>query len=246
MRLNLVLNLTTTRVMSLSNGQIDSALSCDNESTDGPDIIFQGGVMDLYGSSQQFTAQRLKFDGCTIGVHLIWNWGWVWKSITMNSVDTGFKLVPDNRTFATGEKGESFRRYSTLVDNDGAYFERFQPQYEDRSVGDFIHVKDLGAKGDGNTDDTTAFQAALYSSLGTILFVDAGSCTVTSTVTVLSGAKIVGETWSQLAASGSYFEDALHPKVMLKVGTKGQLGDVEMQNLFLTTVGATAGAIWVE
>jgi hypothetical protein len=49
-----------------------------------------------------------------------------------------------------------------------------------------------------------------------------------------------------LVASGSYFEDALHPKVMLKVGTKGQVGDVEMQDLFFTTDGATAGAILVE
>jgi hypothetical protein len=36
--------------------------------------------------------------------------------------------------------------------------------------------EDFGATGDGSTDDTAAFQSALYVSLGKILFVDAGSC----------------------------------------------------------------------
>ena len=71
-----------------------------------------------------------------------------------------------------------------------------------------MYVKDFGATGDGSTDDTAAFQSALYASLGKILFVDAGSYILTSTVTIPSGAKIVGETWSQLVASGSYFSDA--------------------------------------
>lgn len=62
-----------------------------------------------------------------------------------------------NRTFSTGAKIGSFRRHSTLVDSDGAYFERPKPQYENRGVGDFAHVKDLGARGDGVTDDTAAF-----------------------------------------------------------------------------------------
>ncbi|KAI4613082.1 hypothetical protein J4E83_007493 [Alternaria metachromatica] len=327
---------TSTQNVLLIAGPTQNGMYAENGSGGQiSDITFQGGAIGLYGGSQQFTAQRLKFEGCTIGVHLIWDWGWVWKSITMNNVGTGFKLVPDStsgaaagnigsasfldssfnnvktvvqispptstvgsgstglileniklsgvgttvadtggktilagssskidewamgpvykgsadkkdRKFTTGEKVGSFRRHSTLVDSDGAYFERPKPQYEDRSVGDFVHIKDLGAKGDGITDDTAAFQAALYASLGKILFVDAGSYILTSTVTVPSGSKIVGETWSQLVASGSYFEDALHPKVLLKVGTNGQVGDVEMQDLFFTTVGATAGAILVE
>jgi hypothetical protein len=47
------------------------------------DIKFQGGAVGLFGGSQQFTVQRLKFSGCTVGVKLIWDWGWVWKSIEM-------------------------------------------------------------------------------------------------------------------------------------------------------------------
>jgi hypothetical protein len=151
-----------------------------------------------------------------------------------------------DRTFVTDTKTGHFHRHSTLLDGDGAYFERAKPQYEGRGVGDFVRVKDLGARGDGVTDDTAAFQAALYASVGKILFVNAGSYILTSTVTVPSGSKIVGEMWSQLVASGSYFQDALHPKVMRKLGTTGQVGDVEMQDLLFTTVDPTAGAILVE
>lgn len=256
------------------------------------DVVFKGGAIGIYGGNQQFTAQRLSFDGCTIGVHVIWDWGWVWKSITMQNVDIGFKLISDDgsgnigsvsvmdssfsnvgtaaivigtpssqpgsgstgvvlervslagvaaavkdsggnvllagsagtidqwtlgpvyegsttaRSFSDGGRVGGYRRPSTLVDADGKYFERERPQYEGYGLGDFVHVKDLGAVGDGVTDDTVAFQAALYSSQGKVLFVDAGSYILTSTVTVPMGTKVVGETWSQLVASGSYFADA--------------------------------------
>lgn len=112
------------------------------------------------------------------------------------------------RSFSKGGKIGNYRRHSTLLDNQGNYFERARPQYEDQAVSSFVHTKDLGCAGDGSTDDTAAFQAALYASLGKILFVDAGTYILTSTITIPSGAKIVGETWSQLAATGSYFSDA--------------------------------------
>lgn len=67
--------------------------------------------------------------------------------------------------------------------------------------------------GDGVTDDTVAFQRALDSTVGKILFVDAGSYILTGTITVPVGSKIVGETWSQLVARGSYFGDARHVSI---------------------------------
>jgi hypothetical protein len=78
------------------------------------------------------------------------------------------------------------------------------------------------------------------------LFVDAGSYIITSTVTIPGGSKIVGETWSQLVAAGSYFGDAKNPKVMIKVGSIGEVGNIEMQDIIFTNRGATAGLILVE
>ncbi|CAD0083539.1 unnamed protein product [Aureobasidium vineae] len=112
------------------------------------------------------------------------------------------------RTFSQGAKVGQYRREHSLLDAKGNYFERARPQYEDQPASAFVHTKDLGCAGDGSTDDTAAFQAALYSSVGKILFVDAGTYILTSTVTIPPGSKLVGETWSQLAASGSFFSDA--------------------------------------
>ncbi len=294
------------------------------------DITFTGGAYGIYGGNQQFTAQRLTFRGCAVGVRVIWDWGWVWKSITMTNVGTGFKLLPDVgqsghigsasfldssfttvvtvveiggvsatpgsgttgiimenvvfsgvtkgvatstgttvlagnagriehwalgpvysgagvRTFSNGAKVGDYRRAQQLLNtNTGAYFERAKPQYESSTLGEFVHTKDFGAKGDGVTDDTAAFQRALYDSVGKILFVDAGSYILTSTINVPAGSRIVGETWSQLVAYGSYFQDANDPKALVKVGQKGEVGNVELQDLIVTTKGPTAGAILIE
>ncbi|KAK3898567.1 glycoside hydrolase, partial [Staphylotrichum tortipilum] len=79
-----------------------------------------------------------------------------------------------------------------------------------------------------------------------IIFVDSGTYILTDTVTISKNAKIVGEAWSQFAASGSKFADPSSPRVMLKVGNKGDIGTVEMQDLLLTTKGGTAGAVLME
>ncbi|KAH9209807.1 pectate lyase superfamily protein-domain-containing protein [Leptodontidium sp. 2 PMI_412] len=296
------------------------------------DVTFTGGAVGIYGGNQQFTAQRLTFNGCSTGVHLIWDWGWVWKSVTMNNVGVGFQLTADKgttgnigsaaildstftnvgtvviiappssttgsgstgltlervklsgvttavadntgavilagssttvdewalgpvyegsttaRSYSKGGKVGSYKVHQSLLDANGHYFERAKPQYESLSVGSFYSVKDAGAAGDGSTDDTAAFQAALYltAAKGQVLFVDAGSYILTSTVTIPPGARIVGETWSQLVASGAYFSDATKPQVLLKVGNAGDVGSVEMQDLLFTTRGATAGLILVE
>lgn len=47
------------------------------------------------GGSQQFSAARLTFNGCNTAVQLIWDWGWVWKSITVDNAQVGFRLYDD-------------------------------------------------------------------------------------------------------------------------------------------------------
>ncbi|KAH7017946.1 pectate lyase superfamily protein-domain-containing protein [Microdochium trichocladiopsis] len=128
------------------------------------------------------------------------------------------------------------------------YLERARPQYQDRAPGDFVHLKDLGARGDGSTDDTAAIQAAFsrYGDGSKVIYVDAGSYIIKDTVLIPPGAKVVGETWSQLVATGAKFGDAMKPVPMLKVGSEGDVGSVELQDLILTSRGPTPGLVVME
>lgn len=55
------------------------------------------------------------------------------------------------REFYMGKDGPSYKREPSLLDKNGAYFERAKPQYEGNSAGDFVHLKDLGATGECNS-----------------------------------------------------------------------------------------------
>ena len=127
------------------------------------------------------------------------------------------------------------------------YFERKRPQYEGASRGDFLHARDY-CKGDGVSDDTTCFQellmAAVYANM--IVFVDAGTYIFKDTITIPPGSRLVGEAWSQLAAFGPRFGNSRKPVPLARVGQKGDVGTVEMQDLIFTSKGPTPGVTFLE
>ncbi|KAK0623773.1 pectate lyase superfamily protein-domain-containing protein, partial [Immersiella caudata] len=57
------------------------------------DVTFRGGKFGFWGGNQQFTAQRLTFIGCDTAVKIIWDWGWVWKTITVRDSPIGFDIA---------------------------------------------------------------------------------------------------------------------------------------------------------
>lgn len=136
---------------------------------------------------------------------------------------------------------------SVLLDDSGNIFGKTHPQYADYSVTQFISVRDHGAKGDGKTDDTAALKDILRKFAGCkIIFFDAGTYIVSSTITIPAGARVVGEAWSVIAGSGHAFLNQDEPQVVVRVGEKGSQGVVEITDMLFTTVGPAPGAIVVE
>ncbi|KAG6854914.1 hypothetical protein C0991_009737 [Blastosporella zonata] len=169
-------------------------------------------------------------------------------SITIESWVQGNVFTGTNPTgtFIQGPVA-SARKPSVLLDNAGRIFGKTHPQYAEYSIRQFISVKDHGAFGDGETDDTAALQSLLDMFAGRkIIFFDAGTYIVTSTLTVPAGTRMVGEAWSVIAGKGRAFSNQDKPHVVIKVGEKYSCGVVEITDMIFTTVGPAPGAIVVE
>ncbi|KAF5378141.1 hypothetical protein D9615_007528 [Tricholomella constricta] len=136
---------------------------------------------------------------------------------------------------------------SSLLDSSGRIFGKAHPQYEAYALSQIISVKDNGARGDGRTDDTAALKAifARYSGCK-IIFFDAGTYVVTSTLTIPAGTQMVGEAWSVIAGSGNNFKDMSNPQVVVRAGDPNSQGILEISDILFTTIGSTPGAIVLE
>jgi glucan 1,3-beta-glucosidase len=112
----------------------------------------------------------------------------------------------------------------------------------------FSSVRDSGAKGDGVTDDTTALTQVIAQAAksGKIVFFDAGTYKIMSTLYIPSGSKIVGESYPNIIGSGSFFSDISKPRPVTRVGTTHERGSIEWSDMIVSTQGATAGAILIE
>jgi glucan 1,3-beta-glucosidase len=141
----------------------------------------------------------------------------------------------------------SFPRPSSLTIK-GKFYARSKPQYQASPLSQFVSVRTAGAKGNGVTDDTAALTSILKSAAtaGQIVFFDSGMYKVTSTLFIPPGSKIVGESFSVIMGSGSFFSSITAPKPVVLVGNPGQRGIVEWSDMIVSTHGATAGAILIQ
>jgi glucan 1,3-beta-glucosidase len=49
------------------------------------DINFFGGNIGFRAGSQQYTARNLQFTNCLTAISMIWDWGFTWKNIYVDS-----------------------------------------------------------------------------------------------------------------------------------------------------------------
>ncbi|KAJ7579936.1 exo-beta-1,3-glucanase [Mycena floridula] len=136
---------------------------------------------------------------------------------------------------------------ASLLDSAGRIVGKTHPQYADYSIDQIVSVKDNGAKGDGKTDDTAALKAIFAKFSGCkIIFFDAGTYLVTSTLTIPAGTQMVGEAWSVISGAGDAFKDQANPVPVIRAGETGSKGVLEISDIIFSTVGPTPGAIIVE
>ncbi|PGH05248.1 hypothetical protein AJ79_06859 [Helicocarpus griseus UAMH5409] len=138
-------------------------------------------------------------------------------------------------------------RPRALVERNGKYLVKAQPTYDQYNVSSFASVKDAGAKGDGRTDDTAAINKALQDNADCkITFFPHGVYIVTDTIVVPPGSRIVGEFMSMISGSGPNFGDIDHPRPVVQVGQKGDIGLSEMTDMLITIAEILPGAILLE
>ncbi len=56
------------------------------------DLVFIGGKLGAMFGNQQFTSRDLTFFGCQTAIHQIWNWSWLYKSLSINNCRVGIDL----------------------------------------------------------------------------------------------------------------------------------------------------------
>lgn len=141
-----------------------------------------------------------------------------------------------------------FPRPGSLLEDGGKFYERSKPQYATVLESQFSSVRDSGAKGDGVTDDTTALTQVIAQAAkcGKIVFFDAGTYKIMSTLYITSGSKIVGESYPNIIGSGNFFSDISKPRSVTRVGTTHERGNIEWSDMIVSTQGATAGAILIQ
>jgi glucan 1,3-beta-glucosidase len=143
----------------------------------------------------------------------------------------------------------AFTRPSTLLQGSTKFYARSKPQYETILSSGFSSVRAGGAKGDGVTDDSAAIQAVIDSavSAGKIIYFDSGIYKVTTSINFPPGAKIVGEAYPTIMASGAFFSNINNAVPVVRVGlATGQTGVVEWSDMIVSTQGACAGAILIQ
>lgn len=138
-------------------------------------------------------------------------------------------------------------RPASLVSG-GKYYTQSKPQYGDLPVSTFQSVRSSGAAGNGVNDDTYALQQCINdaTAAGHVVFFDAGTYKVTSTLFIPPGAKLVGEGYSVIMSSGSFFSNMASPQPVIRVGHAGDSGVVQWSDMIVSTQGAQAGAILIE
>eukprot|EP00026_Physarum_polycephalum_P004431 Phypoly_transcript_04450.p1 GENE.Phypoly_transcript_04450~~Phypoly_transcript_04450.p1 ORF type:complete len:711 (+),score=118.99 Phypoly_transcript_04450:211-2133(+) len=150
-----------------------------------------------------------------------------------------------------GPSTQSLSRPSSLIWSNGSYPAVPAPTYADKTVSDFINIKDPNQNGgftvygDNSRDEAGVLNQVFQhvASQGKIAYVPFGLYRVESTLVIPNGVSVVGEAWSTITGNGNYFKDASNPKPVVQVGNPGDVGTIQIQDMRFTVSDVLPGAI---
>ncbi|KAK3203293.1 hypothetical protein GRF29_112g805658 [Pseudopithomyces chartarum] len=86
--------------MNVASNSVHAGIFIENGSGGHlTDIETVGGMYGLNVGNQQFTMKNIKISKAVVGISQIWNWGWLWKGLTISDCSTAafsMKSLTDN------------------------------------------------------------------------------------------------------------------------------------------------------
>lgn len=103
----------------------------------------------------------MTFNGCNTAVQLIWDWGWVWKSIKVNGAQVGFRLYNDGDKTSFGSVTIVDSTFTNIRDS---AIEMAQPvdQHNVGFTGLVLDNVNLGGKVQDHWSSTVILPAGYY------------------------------------------------------------------------------------
>lgn len=128
------------------------------------------------------------------------------------------------------------------------------PTYADKTVADFINVKDPKQNGgrqvygDNSRDEAGTLNAILKLAAqnNKIAYFPFGKYRVDSTLYIPPGSRIVGEGWATISGFGDFFAHEDRPQPVVMVGREGETGIAHIQDMRFTVGDVLPGAIIVQ
>jgi glucan 1,3-beta-glucosidase len=240
--------------ISISNGGIDnqavgSVVILDSTIQNTPKFVETAYTSTTY-SNGSLWLENIQLSNVATAVHdnsnavLAGSSG----SMTISGWGQGHSYSPSGPRKFQGPMAPASRPSALLASGTSNYLTQSKPQYEASPVASFLSVRAAGAKGDGQTDDTAALNAALQSAAASnqIIYIDQGTYVISDTLMVPAGSRIVGEAYPVLLATGSNFANINQPKAVVQIGNAGDTGLLQWSDTIVGTRGSTPGAILVE
>lgn len=170
-----------------------------------------------------------------------------------NHVDTFTYANTVGRNPIYGATSSTNQRPAALAPN-GRYPVIPAPNYADKTVADFINIKDASQNG-GHTvlGDNTKDESGVLNQIlqyaaqqNKIAYFPFGKYRVDSTLFIPPGSRIVGEAWATITGNGNFFKDESNPKPVVSVGREGDVGVAQIQDMRFTVSDVLPGAIVIQ